>query len=355
MGKVLLVLAVFIPIAGSLLLPLAGKFSLRIRNGLALAFVSASFACSAALLPLTASDGSVLIEVGLPLGFSFGLLADPLAVYMALISSFVGAVIVFYSWGYMRRYENLNEYYLMVVLFIGAMMGLVYATGLIYLYVFWEVSAIACWRLIGFFREESFVKRANKAFMVTVFGAVMMLLGFFLLYGQTGTFDLTAMKGTAVPDIVALFILTGIFAKSATFPLHTWLPDAGVAPSPVTSLLHAAVLVKIGVYAYARFFLVNFSLSPVWNTIVPVVAGVSALVSGGAALIEKDLKRIIAYSTVSQLGFIFLGLSTGTPTGVTGGLLYILMHSIAKGGLFLCAGIVEQNAHTKGHNENGRA
>jgi formate hydrogenlyase subunit 3/multisubunit Na+/H+ antiporter MnhD subunit len=175
----------------------------------------------------------------------------------------------------------------------------------------------------------------------------MMLLGFVAIYTQTGTFDMTKMVGTKIPDVAVALILVGILSKSATLPLHTWLPDAGVAPSPVTSLLHAAVLVKIGVYAFARFFLVTFDISTTWHTVVPVIAAVSALVSAGAAIVETDIKRIIAYSTISQLAFIFLGLSVGGPMGAAGGLLYILMHSLAKGGLFLCAGVVEQNMHTK--------
>jgi len=136
-------------------------------------------------------------------------------------------------------------------------------------------------------------------------------------------------------------------SKSATLPFHTWLPDAGVAPSPVTSLLHAAVLVQIGVYVYARLFIATFLMSGQWQHGVMVIAAVSALVSACAAPVETDLKRIIAYSTVSQIAFIFLGLASGTQIGVVGGILYILMHGLAKGGLFLCAGIVEQNTHTK--------
>jgi len=144
-----------------------------------------------------------------------------------------------------------------------------------------------------------------------------------------------------------LLILFGIFSKSATLPFHTWLPDAGVAPSPVTALLHAAVLVKIGVYVFARLFISTLTLGEVWHTIVPVIAGVSMLVSAGAAFVETDIKRILAYSTISQISFIFLGLATGNEIGIAGGLLYILMHGLAKGGLFLCAGIVEQNTGTK--------
>lgn len=347
MGSTLLLFAVFVPVIGALLLPLAGKLSEKFRNALALLFVAASFAASTALLPGVLRGETIKVVLTLPYGFDIGFMADGLAVFMAMVSSFVAAIIVFYSFTYINHYGNRNEYYLMVVLFIGAMMGLVYSTNLILMYIFWEISAIACWRLIGFFREKEYVLRADKAFLVTVFGALMMLLGFIVIYAQTGTFDMTQMKGVKIPDLAVILILFGILSKSATLPLHTWLPDAGVAPSPVTSLLHAAVLVKIGVYAFARLFLVTFDIGAVWHTVVPVIAAASALVSAGAAIVETDIKRIIAYSTVSQLAFIFLGLSTGSALGAAGGLLYILMHSLAKGGLFLCAGIVEQNTHTK--------
>jgi NADH:ubiquinone oxidoreductase subunit 5 (subunit L)/multisubunit Na+/H+ antiporter MnhA subunit len=277
--------------------------------------------------------------------------ADLLAVFMAVVSSMVGAIIVLYSMGYISHYENQNEYFFMVVLFLGAMMGIVYSANLVLIYLFWEITAIACWRLIGFFREKNCVLRADKAFLVTGFGALVMLVGFIMIYGQYGSFDLQVIKNASaahpVANLAVLLILFGILSKSATLPLHTWLPDAGVAPTPVTALLHAAVLVKIGVYVYARLFVASFTIDPAWETAVPMIAGISALVSGGAALIETDMKRIIAYSTVSQLGFIFLGLSIGNGIGLAGGLLYILMHSIAKGGLFLCAGVVEQKLHVK--------
>jgi NADH:ubiquinone oxidoreductase subunit 5 (subunit L)/multisubunit Na+/H+ antiporter MnhA subunit len=242
----------------------------------------------------------------------------------------------------------------MVVLFLGAMMGLVYSGNLILMFVFWEITAIASWRLIGFFREKYQVVRADKAFLVTVFGALAMLMGFIILFSQTGSFDLStiqAAKGSLADkpyfNLAVCLILMGILSKSATLPFHTWLPDAGVAPSPVTALLHAAVLVKIGVYVFARLFLVTLPLTAFWTSAVLIIAAASALVSAGAALIDTDLKRIIAYSTVSQIAFIFLGLASGSDMGKAGALLYILMHGLAKGGLFLCAGIIEQNTHTK--------
>jgi NADH:ubiquinone oxidoreductase subunit 5 (subunit L)/multisubunit Na+/H+ antiporter MnhA subunit len=178
-----------------------------------------------------------------------------------------------------------------------------------------------------------------------------MLFGFMLIYQQTHSFDLAgikaSLKNNQITNLAVLLILAGIFSKSATLPFQTWLPDAGVAPSPVTALLHAAVLVKIGVYVFARLFVVTFNVAYIWHVIVPIVAGLSALISAGCALVETDLKRLIAYSTISQIGFIFLGLATNTSIGVMGGLLYILMHGISKAGLFLCAGIVEQNTKTK--------
>ncbi|MFH1223896.1 MAG: NADH-quinone oxidoreductase subunit L [Pseudomonadota bacterium] len=273
--------------------------------------------------------------------------ADGLAVFMAIVSSLVGSIIVLYSFGYISHYEERNEYYFMVVLFLGSMMGIIFSRNLICLYLFWEITAIACWRLIGFFREKEHVLKADKAFLVTVFGALMMLIGFLYVYEATGSFDLGVIGHSTVPNIAMALILFGILSKSATLPLHTWLPDAGVAPSPVTALLHAAVLVKIGVYVYARLFVATMTLDAVWHTVVPVIAGASALVSAGAAMIDKDMKRIIAYSTISQIGFIFLGLSIGNEVALAGGLLYILMHGMAKAGLFLCAGIIEQSAHTK--------
>ena len=346
-GSGIILVSIFTPLLGAFLLPLLGRISGVARNIAALVFVLTAFVASAVALPQAIAGTPLLYHVSLPLGFSIGFLADGLAVFMAMTSSFVAAIIVFYSYGYMLHYENKNEYYMMVVLFIGAMMGLVYSANLIFMYVFWEISAICCWRLIGFFREKNIVLRADKAFLVTVGGALLMLIGFMGLYAQTGTFDLLEMKNMEISNWIMVLILFGILSKSATLPLHTWLPDAGVAPSPVTSLLHAAVLVKIGVYVYARLFLVNFDLAEVWHTAVPVIAAVSALVSAGAAIVENDIKRIIAYSTVSQLAFILLGLSCGTVVGAAGGLLYILMHSLAKGGLFLCAGIIEHSTHTK--------
>ncbi|MFA6216446.1 MAG: NADH-quinone oxidoreductase subunit L [Candidatus Omnitrophota bacterium] len=343
--------AVLAPLLGAFILPLVGKFSKPVRNILALLLVVFPLAISLALAAFVLNGRDVTSIRILPLGFNFIFHADALAVFMAVVSSLISAIIVIYSFGYISHYDNQNEYYMMVVLFLGAMMGLIYAGNLIFLYIFWEITAIASWRLIGFFRAKTDVLKADKSFLVTIFGALMMLLGFALIYQQTGSFDLAVIherfKGEPISTLAVGLILIGIFSKSATLPFHTWLPDAGVAPSPVTALLHAAVLVKIGVYAFARLFVVTIPLLDYWHSVIPFIAGISAIVSAAAALIDTDLKRIIAYSTISQIAFIFLGLSIGNEVGIAGGLLYIFMHGLAKAGLFLCAGIVEQNTKIK--------
>ena len=349
----ILIMCILVPLLGSFLLPLLGRISAATRNVAALVFVLFSLVASGLMLPGVINGSPMRFYMDLPLGLSIGFLADGLAVFMAMTASLVAAIIVFYSFGYMEHYDNQNEYYLMVVLFIGAMMGLVYSTNLIFIYMFWEISAICCWRLIGFYRTEQVVLRANKAFLITVGGALLMLVGFIAIYIQTGTFDLLELQGRGLDGWILILILFGILSKSATLPLHSWLPDAGVAPSPVTSLLHAAVLVKIGVYVFARLFLLNFQLEVAWQTTIPIIAAVSALVSAGAAIVENDIKRVIAYSTISQLAFILLGLSCGNMIGAAGGLMCILMHSLAKAGLFLCAGIVEHSTHTKDIREMG--
>ncbi len=178
--------AVIIPLAGAFLLPLAGILSARLRNFLALALVVASLAASIALVPGALEGRSASFLVAGPLGLSFHLEADALAVFMALVSSLVGAIIILFSFDYISHYQNQNEYYLMAVLFLGAMMGLIFSANLIFLYVFWEITGIASWRLIGFYRGKTDVLRADKAFLVTAFGALVMLLGILAVYGQTG-------------------------------------------------------------------------------------------------------------------------------------------------------------------------
>lgn len=349
----ILISAVAVPVIGAFLIPLAARVSTAARNALALMLGLFTFFAAASLFRVVLAGQTADWGLSFPLGLDLILRADLLSVFMASISAFVSSIILIYSVDYISHYENQTEYYTMVVLFLGSMMGLVFSASLLWMYVFWEITGFCSWRLVGFFRSNRDVAKANKTILVTVFGALCMLVGIIMVYFNNGTLDLRALHGQAISGVAALFILAGILSKSATLPFSTWLPDAGVAPSTVTSLLHAAVLVKIGVYAYARIFGVTFAAPDWFSAAVLYIAGASALVSAGAAMVETDIKRIIAYSTISQLAFIFLGLASGNKVAFAGALLYILMHSIAKGGLFLCAGIIEQNTHTKDVNKMG--
>jgi NADH:ubiquinone oxidoreductase subunit 5 (subunit L)/multisubunit Na+/H+ antiporter MnhA subunit len=351
--ELIVLLTIFVPIIGSLTIPLAGAISRSARSAWALILGAATAILALFLIPVALGGGQEILRYPAILGLNFTLIIDPLAVFMSVVSSFVGFLIILYSVGYIAHEENQNEYYLMVVLFIGSMMGLVYSANLIFMYVFWEIIAICCWRLIGFYRAKDHIVKADKAFLVTFFGAAVMLLGFIVIYGNTKTFDLVDMRGTMIPGAAVLLILFGMFSKSATVPLHTWLPDAGVAPTTVTALLHAAVLVKIGVYAYARIFLYTFDIPSGWKTAIPIIVVVSSLIAAGAATVENDFKRILAYSTVSQIGYIFLGFSVATPDGISGSILFTLTHGLAKAGLFLCAGIVIHATHKRDIREMG--
>jgi len=338
--------AVLIPMVGPFLLPVLNRLSKDIRNITAVIIIAITFIINVYLMNLSFGVDARYI-IPFPLGFDLILKLDPLSAFMATVTSLTSLVIIIYSIDYISHYQNQTEYYTMLVLFIGSMIGLIYSDNLIWMYIFWEITGFTSWRLVGFFRNDKDVLKANKTILITVFGAIVMLVGILMIYINYGTVNMSDLKAKEIALLPAFLILVGIFSKSAILPFSTWLPDAGVAPSTVTALLHAAVLVKIGTFAYAKIFGTTFITPVEFNYTVLIITGITALVSGGAALIETDIKRIIAYSTISQLSFIFLGLAANTRVAFSGGLLYILMHSVAKASLFLCAGIIEQKTHTK--------
>jgi NADH:ubiquinone oxidoreductase subunit 5 (subunit L)/multisubunit Na+/H+ antiporter MnhA subunit len=338
--------SVLIPVLGPFLLPILNKISKDLRNIGAVLIIAMTFILNVYLMNSSFGNEAKYV-IAFPLGFDLILKLDPLSAFMATVTSLTSLVIVIYSIDYISHYPNQTEYYTMLVLFIGSMIGLVYSDNLMWMYIFWEITGFTSWRLVGFFRNDKDVLKANKTILVTVFGAIIMLVGILMIYIKEGTINMSDLRSKEIAMLPAFLILAGIFSKSAILPFSTWLPDAGVAPSTVTALLHAAVLVKIGTFAYAKIFGTTFITPVEFNYTVLIITGITALVSGGAALIENDIKRIIAYSTISQLSFIFLGLASGTKMAFAGGLLYILMHSIAKASLFLCAGIIEQKTHTK--------
>jgi NADH:ubiquinone oxidoreductase subunit 5 (subunit L)/multisubunit Na+/H+ antiporter MnhA subunit len=342
-----------IPVIGSFITLAADRVSATLRNTLAVLILLATFLSCLALAPLAGQAATTSFGTFVLPGLNIAFVVDGLGVYVAATSSLIGLLILLYSLGYMKEYAHQGEYYFFVVLFLGAMMGLVLSANLLLIYVFWEITAICSWRLIGFYREPQHLRSADTALLLTVFGSFCMLLGLEMIWQQTGTFALDALHGKTIGDATVALLMLGMLAKSAQIPLQIWLPAAGIAPSPVTALLHAAVLVVIGVFAFARIFVGVFGLTPTWQATAGAFAIATILVAGAAALVENNAKRILAYSTLGQLGYVFLGLASMNVIGIVGALVFLLAHSLAKAGLFLCIGIVEHRTHTRDIRELG--
>lgn len=345
-----MIASILIPIIGGLLIPLFPKGQERFRGIYAAVVSSLPVLFIMAMFPsILARPPAVHIwELPLFKSVSLLLIGDGLSVFVAFASALVGALVVIYSIDYVRAYPHQSEFFTLVLIFQGSMMGLVFSGNLVIMYVFWELTAICSWRLIGFHRrEEKPILHADKALLVTVFGSACMLLGFKLIFHEFNSFSVLELRGHVLGAWPLFLVLLGMLAKSAQFPLQTWLPDAGVAPSPVTALLHAAALVKIGVYAFARIFLATFEIAPGSVNLIITMAALSVFIAATSAVVENDIKRILAYSTISQIAYIVLGLAIGTPLAVTGALFYILVHGLGKAGLFLGAGVVEHYAHEK--------
>jgi NADH:ubiquinone oxidoreductase subunit 5 (subunit L)/multisubunit Na+/H+ antiporter MnhA subunit len=355
----LVIATIAVPILGALTIPLAALLGRKVRTVWANLLAYGTVACGALLLPnILHGLQQNVVNNGLLsfMGIDDWFMVDALAVFVAVVASSIGALIVSYSIGYIADTENETEYYTMVLLFIGSMMGIVFSANLLFLYLFWEVAAICSWRLIGYYRKPEFVKRADKAFLITFLGASAMLLGFLMVFTHASpmTFDIAKLRGLQLTPLMMFLIFAGMIAKSATFPLHTWLPDAGIAPSPVTGLLHAALLVKIGVYGFARLFCYTFTLPGYAPAVLGGIVMGSAFIAACAAMVENDLKRILAYSTISQIGYIFLGFAMfKSQVALAGSIFYILAHGLGKAALFLCAGVIEHGAGTKDIRELG--
>jgi NADH-quinone oxidoreductase subunit L len=271
------------------------------------------------------------------------LLVDPLAVTMMLIVSGVGGLIVLYSVGYMDGDPEERRYFAYMSLFVFSMLMLVQAGNFLLLLVGWGLVGLASYLLIGFWHQRpEAIAAAKKAFVMNAFGDATMAVALFVLIWQTGTLDFQGafegaggMSQTAV-NLVALGLLGGAVAKSAQIPLHTWLPDAMEGPTPVSALIHAATMVTAGVYLIVRAHPL-FELAPSIADLAAGLGAVTLLVAGLVALVQTDIKRVIAYSTMSQIGYMFLGAGLGA---YGNGMFHLMTHAFFKALLFLAAGLV---------------
>lgn len=275
-------------------------------------------------------------------------IGDTLSFIFGITSVFIGVLIYLFATGYFveETYKEQQKFSFWGLVFVGSMMGVVFSDNLISLYLFWELAGLCSWKLIGFYRKDEHLLKADKAFLITSAGASFMLLGFAYIYTTSGSLSMSYLINQNVSPLIFTLFFLGVLTKSATFPFHTWLPDASVAPTPVTSFLHAAVLVKIGIYGLARLFgtTLNISGNVIWAGYIGLF---SSFAAGIVALRETDIKKILAFSTVSQLGFMIAGLMVFNPVATRGVIIFYVAHALGKGCLFLCAGITEKIFGTK--------
>ncbi|MFS0635100.1 NADH-quinone oxidoreductase subunit L [Mesobacillus foraminis] len=287
-------------------------------------------------------------ELQLTVGFE----VNQLNALMLVIVSLVSFLVHTYSKGYMHGDERFPVFYGYLGLFTFAMLGLVISPNLLQTYIFWELVGLGSFLLIGFyFYKESAKQAAKKAFIMTRIGDVGLLIGMILLFWQTGSFEyddiFAAVEAGEVSEtmitLTAILIFIGAVGKSGQFPLHTWLPDAMEGPTPVSALIHAATMVAAGVYLVAAMFPL-FEASETAMMTVAIIGAVTAIFAASIGLVQTDIKRVLAYSTVSQLGYMMLALGSA---GYVAGVFHLMTHAFFKALLFLAAGSVIHAVHTQ--------
>ena len=370
-----------LPFVGAALIPAIAKVGNRLRNYAAVGFALASAIFAATLLPLGIEGGLVHSQINwIPiLNIHAGILADSLSIFMTNIVAWTSLLIFIYSVGYMHGDKDLTRYWFFMLFFIGSMQLIVFSDNLLMLFFGWEGVGLASFALIGFWyhdRKRDFVGTPGhyaggiqmwaspshaglKAFLMTKAGDIMMLSGMFLIFGYAGTFGFTeliqdqswatemANNNLLVPAAVLIF--GGAIGKSAQFPLNEWLLEAMTGPTPVSALIHAATMVKAGVFLVARigplFFAVSALNSSQFFEVVAWIGGITAFLLATQAMVNPEIKKVLAYSTGSQIGLMMMGLgiaglSTSFVDGYTAGLFHLMSHAMFKASLFMGAGAV---------------
>ena len=350
-----------LPIAGFIVLATVGSrlapaIVAAVGAGSIAASTVVAFLLAAALLALPPAERVISqtlwtwVQVG---GFApaIGFRLDALSMAMMLVITFVSLLIHVYSTAFMRGDEGYARFFAYMNLFVGAMLVLVLADDLLLLYLGWEGVGLCSYLLIGFwYRDPVNANAGRKAFIVTRVGDTAMAIGLFLLATHLGTLHIQTLMeraaatwpvGSTLPTLAAALLLGGAVGKSAQLPLQTWLPDAMAGPTPVSALIHAATMVTAGVYLIARTH-VLFTLAPAVLAAVAIVGAATLLLAGASALVQHDLKRLLAYSTISQIGYMFLALGVGAWAAA---IFHFMTHAFFKALLFLGAGVVIQALH----------
>jgi len=344
-------LVVAIPLLGSALMPLMKLGGKKAENLFANIVIFSTAIVALTLIP-TIREGEALIVEWIPGIVKFTAFTDGLSVFLTLVAACIGALIALYSVEYMNEEKDLLRYWATFTLFVGGMIGLALTANLLLLYVFWEVVGLTSYALIGYYYTDPKAARAGlKAMLTTRLGDVGLLVGILVLYFsmEPHTFNFFKIaeaieagdiSGTIL-TIAAFGMLLGAVGKSAQAPLHVWLADAMEAPTTISALIHAATMVNAGVYLMARTYPI-FHGVPGWAETVLLVGAITAFLTATLALVEPDLKRVLAYSTVSQLGYMFAAVGAGS---IFAAKFHLINHAVFKALLFLCAGAVIHHLH----------
>ncbi len=350
-----------IPLFASLFVPVIGKYSDKARNYFVVAIAAVTAVLAISLVPSIWSGTGAATEFSVSWipGLNAGVYIDPLSVLFTCLVAFFALIIAVYSIGYMKGEEGLTRYYYLILLFIGSMIGLVIADNMLQMFIFWEMVGLCSYALISFwYKKPESIKAGVKVFIMTRIGDIALLAAIGILYLMFNTFSFHGVingiqAGGFNVDlmvVVAFLVLGGAIAKSAQLPLFTWLYSAMEAPTSVSALLHAATMVKAGIYLLARFILI-FSVAPVlitalgtqfWFATVSWVGVLTAVVGATLALTTTDIKGVLAYSTVSQIGFMMAGLGAAVDGAASIGwfasLFHMVSHAFFEGLGFLLAG-----------------
>jgi multicomponent Na+:H+ antiporter subunit A len=343
---------------GAILLPFISAFFMPFLYGplgRRLGVVALVVGLGALTMVILAPSGAAGTIAWVPqLGIDLALQVDGWGRLLALLISGIGVLVLLYSIMYLGKQEDLGKFYMYILLFMGAMLGVVLSANLMGLYIFWELTSISSFLLIGFwYTRESGQYGALKSMILTVSGGLAMLAGIILLGEIAGTYDmatLIANKDAILADplsgVAMVLILIGAFSKSAQVPFHIWLPDAMSAPTPVSAYLHSATMVKAGLFLVARLWPI-FATHIYWTGVVANI-GLLTMVTGAYLALQKtDLKAILALSTISQLGLIMALFGFGTEGAAAAGVFHLLNHSTFKGLLFMVVGIIDHETGTR--------
>ena len=351
-----LFLLVALPFFGALLPGIMNSAGRSACAGVTFTVSLAAFVGLLTNLPAILAGQTVMARIDwMPeLGLNFTLMLDGLGFFFALLILGIGMLIIVYGRNYLSREDNMGEFFTYLLLFQGAMVGIVMSDNILLLLVFWELTSLASFLLIGYWKHLAEGRQgARMALTVTGMGGLSMIGGMLILGQIVGSYDLSvilqnreAIQADPMFLPALILILLGCFTKSAQFPFHFWLPHAMAAPTPVSAYLHSATMVKAGIFLMARMWPV-FSGTPEWFYLVTTAGLITMVLGAVIALFKHDLKSLLAFSTVSHLGLITMLLGTGTAFGALAAVFHILNHATFKAALFMSAGIVDHEAHTR--------